>query len=267
MAKTIVEEIREKLEGYVGDYNKALLKKDFNALKEAETNIDGEVKAYKKAKQDSVLYALSQEEDPMMAAVKMLTYPVLRAKLVKEEGEVTGMELVEQDARISLVKVAERCKLPTAWQYKVEKLGLLLSLRAAKELGIPARELKAMTKDYRMNDLSRKVEMGETPDSNTQIVAMIQSIMDEVFPGKGKANSHDAAYMWMAATRAGREAKTIKVCDGRLAHNLFADVANRIVTKGKYTVDYRKVKSTESKTEPDKAAEPETVTIPDENAA
>ena len=110
-----------------------------------------------------------------------------------------------------------------------------------------------------MNELSRKVEMGETPESNTQIVAMIQSIMDEVFPGKGKANSHDAAYMWMAATRAGREAKTIKVCDTRLAHNLFLDVANRIITKGRYEVDYRKVKASEPKT--DAKGEAETVKV------
>lgn len=252
MAKTVCEEIRERLEGYVADYNKALLNKDFNAKQEAETNIKGTVTEYKKARQDAVLYQLSQEADPMMAAIKMLTYTILRPKVMKEEGIETGIELVEAEARINLVKVAERCKLPTAWQYKVEKLGLLLSLRAAKEIGIPARELKSMTKDYRMNDLSRKVEMGETPESNTQIVAMIQSIMDEVFPGKGKANSHDAAYMWMAATRAGREAKTIKVCDTRLAHNLFADVANRIITKGRYDVDYRKVKTTEKKSEPAK---------------
>lgn len=265
MAKTICEEIREKLEAAIGDYNKALLNKDFEAKTEAETNIKGYVAEYKKAKQDAVLYQLSLEADPMMAAVKMLTYPILRAKSVKEDGIETGMELVEGEARVNLVKVAERAKLPTAWQYKVEKIGLLLSLRAAKELGIPARELKSMTKDFRMNDLARKVEMGETPDSNTQIVAMIQTVMDEVFPGKGKANSHDAAYMWMAATRAGREAKSLRVCDTRMAHNLFADVANRIITKGKYTVDYKKVKSTETKAET--KSEPETVVVTDENAA
>ena len=266
MAKTICEEIREKLEAAVSDYNKAILAKDFNAKNEAETNVKGYVAEYKKAKQDSVLYQLSQEAEPMVAAVKMLTYPILRAKSVKEDGIETGMELVDSEARINLVKVAERCKLPTAWQYKVEKLGLLLSLRAAKELGVSARELKSMTKDYRMNDLARKVEMGETPDSNSQIVGMIQTVMDEVFPGKGKANSHDAAYMWMAATRAGREAKTIRVCDARLAHNLFADVANRIITKSKYDVDYKKVKAEGSKTEPAKT-EPETVVVPAESAA
>ena len=266
MAKTICEEIREKLEAAVSDYNKALLNKDFNAKTEAETNIKGYVAEYKKAKQDSVLYQLSKEAEPMVAAVKMLTYPVLRAKSVKEDGIETGMELVESDARVNLVKVAERAKLPTDWQYQVEKIGLLLSLRAAKELGISVRDLKSMTKDYRMNDLARKVEMGETPDSNTQIVGMIQTVMDRVFPGMGKANSHDAAYMWMAATRAGREAKSIKVCDARLAHNLFADVANRIITKGKYTVDYKKVKATETKTEPAKT-EPETTVVTDENAA
>lgn len=256
--KTVCEEIREKLEGAVADYNKALMNKDFNGKQEAETNIKGYISDYKKAKQDAVLYQLSLEEEPMVAAVKMLTYPILRAKPVKEDGIETGVELVETDARVNLVKVAERAKVCPDWQYKVEKIGLLLSLRAAKELGVSARALKNMTKDYRMHDLARKVEMGETPDSNTQIVNLIQSVMDEVFPGKGKANAHDAAYMWMAATRAGREAKTIKVCDSRLAHNLFADVANRIITKGKYDVDYRRVKTEGPKAEAKPEAETET---------
>lgn len=245
---TILEETMTKINGYVDAYNKALLSKAFEAKDEAKSNIDGAIADYKKQKLDSVLYHLSQESDPMMAAVKMLTYNVPRAKVVKEDGVETGIEIVDSPVRVNLVKVAERCNLSTVWKYKVEKLGLLLSLRAAKELNIPAATLASMTKDYRMNDLARKVEMGETPESNTQIVKMIQTILDEVLPESGKkANSHDAAYMWLGATRLGREVKTIKVCDPKLAHNLLVDVFNRIVTDGVYTVDYRKVK--ESKAE------------------
>lgn len=264
MAKTVLEETREKLEGYCDDYNKALLGKDMAAKNEAEANIKDALKQYKKQKFDSVLYQLKQEENPVLAAVRQLTYPILRSKIVRDEGIETGIELVESEARINLVKVCEYCGLSTVWQYKVEKIGLLLALRAAKELKVPASELKAMTKDYRMNDLARKVEMGETPESNTQIVGMIQTVLDEILPKAGKANAHDAAYMWMACTRAGREAKTVKVCDGKTAHNLFMDVANRIVTKGRYTVDYRREKASDVKTEPEKV---ETTEVPDEAVA
>lgn len=253
MSKSVLEQTMEKANGYVQAYNEALLAKNLSAKAEAEENLKGALKEYKKQKLDSVLYHLKQEENPVMAAVRQLTYPVMRSKIVREEGIETGIELVETNVRIPLVKVCEYCGLSTVWQYKVEKLALLLSLRAAKELKIPAAEMKRMTKDFRMNELARKVELGETPESNTQIVAMIQNIMDDLLPGAGKANSHDAAYAWMTCTRAGREAKTVKVCDPRTAHNIMIDVMNRIVTKGRYEVDYRKVK--DSKAEAPKADE------------
>ena len=49
MAKTVLETIKEKLDGYVQDYNKAYLAKSFDSLHEAETNLNSELKAYKKA--------------------------------------------------------------------------------------------------------------------------------------------------------------------------------------------------------------------------
>lgn len=239
--KTILEKTRETLEGLVAKYNKAIVDKSLEAKTEAETAIKSALKDYRKQKLDSVLYRLKQEQNPMMAAVKMLTYPILRTKVIREEGIETRIDLVESNVRVDLVKVAEYCGLSSLWKYKVEKLGLLLAMRAAKELGMPVDELTKMTKDYRMTDLARAEKMGETPSSNTQITKLIQNILDEVLPAAGKANSHDATYMWLASTRAGKEAKTLKVCDGRLAMNLFTDVANRIVTDGVYSVDYKKV--------------------------
>lgn len=268
MSKTVLEMSAERLNGYVADYNKAFLAKSFEAIREADENLTRELKAYKQAACDATMYRLKNSENPILEAVKQLTYEVFRAKTVKDDnGNDCGIELVVSEARIDLVKVCEYCNLPTVWKYKVEKLALLLALRAAKELKIPASEIKVMGYKFKMNELARKEEMGETPSSNTQIVKAIQSIMDEVFPGMGKANSHDAAYMWMASTRAGREAKCIKVADAKMAHRLFADVANRIVTDGRYTVDYKMVKEKAKKDEPAKDEKPETVIVPDETAA
>lgn len=254
--KTVLEQSAERLAGFVDDYNKAFMAKSFDGIKDAEENLKKELKAYKKAASDAVLYRLSGTDNPVLEAVKQLTYQVFRTKMVKDDnGNDCGIELVPTDARIDLVKVCEYCKLSTNWQYKVEKLALLLALRAAKELKIPASEIKVMAWKFRMNELARKQEMGETPESNTQIVTAIQMIMDEVLPGLGKANSHDAAYMWMAATKAGREAKCIKVADAKMAHRLFAEVANRIVTKGRYSVDYKMIKEAKPETKPEAAAE------------
>lgn len=268
MAKTVLETIKERLDGFVTDYNKAYLAKSFDSLHEAETNLNTELKAYKKAAFDAVLYRLKSTDNPVLEAVKQLTYGVFRTKAVKDDnGNEIGIELTPSDARIDLVKVCEYCELSTVWKYKVEKLALLLALRAAKELKIPASEIKVMNYKFKMDELARKEEMGETPSSNNQIVKSIQAIMDEVLPGQGNANSHDAAYMWMASTRAGREAKCIKVADAKMAHRLFAEVANRIVTNGRYEVDYKMVKEKTPKAEPAKDSETVEVPNPEETAA
>ena len=267
MSKTVLETSAERLKEFVEDYNKAFLAKSLDSMHEAEENLNKELKAYKKAAFDAVLYRLKGAENPVLEAVKELTYGVFRAKKVRDDnGNETGIELVPSDARIDLVRVCEYCEISTVWRYKVEKLALLLALRAAKELNIPASEIKVMNFKFKMDEMAREQDMGGTPSSNNQIVKSIQMILDEVLPGLGKANSHDAAYMWMASTRAGREAKCIKVADSKMAHRLFADVANRIATNGRYSVDYRMIKEKAEKPAPAKA-EAETVVVPAEQAA
>lgn len=262
MAKTVLETSAERLNGFVDDYNKAYLAKSLDGISDAEENIKKELKAYRKAAFESVLYRLKQTENPVAEAVKQLTYGVFRTKAVRDDnGKQIGIELVPSEDRINLVKVCEYCDLPTAWQYKVEKLALLLALRAAKELGIPADEIKVMNYKFKMAELARKEKMGETPSSNNQITKAIQTILDEVLPGIGSANSHDAAYMWMAATKEAREIGHVKTADPKTMHRLFAVVSHRIITNGRYHVDYKAEKESAEK------PAPETVEVKDEAAA
>lgn len=258
MAKTILETSAERLNKFVDDYNKAFLAKSLDGMKDAEENLTKELKAYKKAAFEAVLNRLKKSDNPVLEAVKQLTYGVFRAKTVKDDnGNEAGIELVPTDARIDLVKVCEHCELSTVWKYKVEKLALLLALRAAKEIGIPAEEIKVMNYKFKMDELARREKMGETPASNSQITKAIQMILDEVLPGQGKANAHDAAFMWMASTRAGREAKCIKVADAKMAHRLFAEVANRVVTNGRYNVDYKMEREKKSESASAEESKPE----------
>ena len=250
----ILDTIRKNCEGFVTAYNEALRKEDFRAREEAENNLKSELKRYAKQKGDIVVTTLAREKNPVLAAVKTLTYPILKSKKVREDGVETGVELVEDVVRVDLVKVCEAAGLPTAWQYKVEYLGLVMSMRIAKDVNNPA-IAKAMKTDYRMKDLARKLAEGETPTSNTQVVKLVQGIVDEILPGSGKVNNHDIAYLQNVMGKAGKVPKDVIVSNGRKTHEYFLDMLNAIVTGSGYTVSYKKDTKAADASKPEKAEE------------
>lgn len=237
----IIDTIRKNCEGFVNAYNEALRNDEYRNREEAETSLNTELKRYRKQKADDVVSALAKEENPVLAAVRMLEYPVLKARKVREDGVETGIELVEQNVRVDLVKVCEAAGLPTAWQYKVEYLGLVMAIRIAKDLNNPV-IARAMKTDYRMKDLARKLINGETPTSNTQVVKLVQDIKDEILPESGKVNNHDIKYLENVMSRAGREAKTVQLGGTKQMHGFFLDMMNAIITESGYGVSYKKEK-------------------------
>ena len=158
---------------------------------------------------------------------------------------------------MDLVKVCEAANLSTAWQYKVEYLNLIMAIRIAKDLNNPT-IARAMKTDFRMKDLARKLLNGETPTSNTQVIKLIQEIKDELLPESGKVNNYDLRYLENVMTKAGREAKTVQICDVRRFHGYFLDMLNAIITESGYGVSYKKEREKKDET---KKAETETVKV------
>lgn len=245
MAEKIIDTIRKNCDGFVQAYNEALRNREYRNREDAETNLNAELKRYRKQKADDVIAMLAKDENPILAAVQTLEYPVLKAKKVREDGVETGIELVESNVRVDLVKVCEAAGLPTAWQYKVEYLGLVMAIRIAKDLNNPT-IARAMKTDYRMKDLARRLANGETPTSNTQVVKLVQDIKDEILPGSGKVSNHDIKYLENVMSRAGREAKTVQLGGTKQMHGFFLDVLNAIITESGYGVSYKKERAKEA---------------------
>ena len=163
----------------------------------------------------------------------------------------------ERRAQIDLVKLCKALGIAHLWEYKVEKFGNLLCMRAAKELGWSDAQIKQIERLYYCNALSRKEDMGTVPTSNNQIVKLLQQVIDAVLPldaetGKSKyrCNSHDVAYLLMAYTkRNGKKKLTIEVAKNSFVHRLVMDVMHRIVTGATYDLKYqmRKEEPTEAK--------------------
>ena len=246
------ESLRKDIEVRINAYNALIAKKgDFAAMNRVEAELKEAEAAYADQQMREAFDWCKKQDDPILAAVTKYSYPVLAHRLNREEGIVTGMELVEDRTKqIDLVKLCKALSLNHLWEYKVERLGNLLCMRAAKELGWNDDQIRQIERLYYCNALSHKEEMGAVPTSNNQIVKLLQMVLDAVLPmdaktGKAKyrCNSHDVAYLLMAYTkRNGKKKLTIEVAKNAFVHRLVMDVMHRIVTGATYDLKYQMVK-------------------------
>lgn len=278
----VLESLRKDIEVRINAYNGLIIKKgDFAAMNRLEGEIRDAEAAYAEQQMREVFAECKKQPEPILAAVERYDYPILAHRLNREEGVVTEMVLVEDRTKqIDLVKLCKALGIAHLWEYKVEKFGNLLCMRAAKELGWSDAQIKQIERLYYCNALSHKEDMGTVPTSNNQIVKMLQQVIDAVLPldpetGKSKyrCNSHDVAYLLMAYTkRNGKKKLTIEVAKNSFVHRLVMDVMHRIVTGSLYDLKYqmRKEESEAKKADvpaPKKEKKPvvsdsETVSIP-----
>lgn len=146
--------------------------------------------------------------NPMIAAVLQFYVDVIKVKELrdKETNAITGVKLEVRKARIDLEKLCDFGHLDKRWSYDASQLLALLSLREIDVFKISPAEL-ATRSYYFINGVRRK-KAGETPDSNTQIVKLLQAIVDEaifVDDGTGKntfrCTNHDIAFIQDAVTK------------------------------------------------------------------
>lgn len=191
-----------------------------NAVKEALKENDLAVYAAKKtalenavdewnANLQNVAYEeLIQQECPIIAAVKMFYVEGYKVKETtdKETGKITDVTLEKRSRRIDLKKFCEWGHLDTAWVHSAAELRDLLEARETEVYSLKPSELAK--KSYYFLAVMRKKESGETPDSNTQIVRLLQRVIDEaIFVDNGsgknvyKCTNHDLAFIQDAVTK------------------------------------------------------------------
>lgn len=253
-----LNDLRDEIIGKIGAYNAALKENDAAKLGLIEQELRETEQSYAEAKCVEVFGELKESENPVKAAIEKHSYLVVSHRPTREEGVVTGFELVEDKVRqIDLVRFCKFCKLPTGWQFMVEKFNQLLALRAANELKLSKAQINKICDSFYMNSLARQVEMGETPDSNTAICKQLQKVLDAVLfedNGKGKnvyrVNNHDVAYILMCYSKRGKKVLSVSLAKNAYMHRLFLDVAHRVVTNKAYDLEYRMVSAAEKASEP-----------------
>lgn len=196
-AQSTLKEVVEALhKGDLVAYNKGM-----SALKEKVSNLNLSVCNVEYDK-------FMQAENPMIAAVKQFYIEVFKIKEERDKDSdlITGVSLEKKKARIDLEKFCDFGRLDKAWASKSAKLLALLTLRETDVYSIKASDLSK--KSYYFISAATKKKSGETPDSNTQIVSLLQEIIDgAIFVDNGngknayKCNNHDIAFIQDAVTK------------------------------------------------------------------
>ena len=251
-------EIREQALKNIDAYNKALSESDLKKMNELDVALKQLEIDYQNEMAKVVYQECLATENPMLSAITKYSYNVIAHKDKKEEDIVVERVLNDDKVRqIDLLKfckysqdIKAKNKLDCAWQYDVMAFNQLLCLRSAKELKFTPAQVKKIAQTYYMEELARKINLGETPDSNTQICKQLQAVVDKILfkdDGKGKnaykVNNHDVAYMLMIYTKKGKSALAVQVAKHDFMRRIIADVLYRIVTDGKYSLEYKQIKA------------------------
>lgn len=251
-----MNEIKATLEAKAQEYNGLLLEKKYDKIPAITKEMDELVQDYAKKAKEEFIETSKAAENPLVDALTRLTYNVVAYRDVADkETNVVTRTIVDKVRQISLADLysAIPSKFHASnWKYYVEKLNLLMCLWVAMELGAPASEIEKIKSDFRMQAASRDIAMGKTPTSNTQLLAQVQTTIDQILYDeetveiKGKTQnrnryrvtSHDVVFLRHAYTKLGREVKHISTLNhGKLALVL-AQIMNEKLTNTGYKADY-----------------------------
>jgi hypothetical protein len=250
-------EIETKMKQQVSKANAAISKKDKVALYDLLPSFTKLEDDYEGIQKTIIFDRLKAKPSPKEALVLEQTFITLRHKVHKDKDNrnvITKVTLEEVSRPLILLEFCKYAKLCTDWQYPASKGKTMLALKTAEGVGYTAHELQQILDSKYIMDAARDIDMGKTPTSNTQIVKLLQSIIDAmIFRGDGeqnelRVNNYDANFLIEGfAVVSKKRALTLKMPNDRDFHRSLTQVCYRLLTGGRYDVDYGQFSSTATK--------------------
>ena len=241
-----LQELRASVEEKVKAYNEVFQDKKFDESFKIDQEITEAVNEYTGIVRDMCFEDCKTSDDPMLAAVKRLSFITIGVKDATEgEDKVPVRSVIDRERQIDLLKLHKYCDGIGAdhnWPYMVEKFNMLLTAQKAIDLGIA--DLKAINDSYAMSDISRGIDMGKNPTSKTNILKTLRGIIAAMLGEEfaNKATSHDVNFLLSVYSRKNRKALTVTCANHKYMRGYVMEICHRIVTDKAYEVDYKKTK-------------------------
>lgn len=236
--------LRADAETLIQLYNDAYQTAKFDEAHKLGLKIDEKINEYTSIARDECFAELLASDDPMLEAVKRLSYQTIRTKTRKEGDEKIPVMFIEDSEKsINLLRLHKAAKdgigKDEKWYAMIEKLNFLLTAKKAEDLGIDPR---TVNDSYAMSKIARELDMGATPTSNTNLLNTVQMIVTAMIGEEYKATSHDVKFLNSIYSRKSRKALTVTCANHKFLTGYMAEICNHIVTKEPYKIEFRTIK-------------------------
>lgn len=240
-----LQELRATVEEKVKAYNEAFQEKKFSESVVIDTEITSAINEYTSIVRDMCFEDCKNSDNPMLAAVRMLSFMTIGVKDELEgETKIPVRSVIEKERQIDLLKLHKYCGGIGAdknWVYIVERFNMLMTVQKAVDLGI---DPKAINDSYAISEIAKALDLGKNPVSKTNILktlrGVISAMMGEEF--EKKANSHDVNFLLSIYSRKNRKALTVTCANHKYMRGYVMEICHRIVTDGTYGIEYKKLK-------------------------
>lgn len=246
---TKLEELRASVEADVKSYNEAYQEKRFTESDELDKKITEAINEYTGIVRDMCFADCKAADDPMLAAVRMLTFTTIGIKDTEEgegDAKIAVRSVIEKERQIDLLKLhkfvgGDGIGADKTWPNMAEQFNLLLTAQKAKDLGI---DPKSINDSYAMSEIARGIDLGKNPTSNTNILKTLRKVIAAMLGEEyaNKAVSHDVNFLMSVYSRKSRKALTVSCANHKYLRGYLAEICHRIVCDKKYEVDYKKAK-------------------------
>ena len=227
----------------VKEYNDAQQEGRGNDVIRLDEDITDRVNKYTAAARDLCFEDCKATGDPMMAAIKRLTFNTITIKDEKKDEDKVPVRTIEPKTRpIDLLKLDAYCSgigVDPNWKHIAQKFNCLLTMRTCKELGI---DPKSVNDSYAMSEIAAELDMGKTPTSNTQMLKCINTLIAAMVGDTYHAESHEVSYLLMIYTKKGRNALSVACANHSKFVGYIAEIAHKIIMCEEYDVEYKRKK-------------------------
>ena len=222
--------------------------KDTDTYNMCKENLDKELTSLNSAVKTQVYVQLA--ESPMPIAKAVATYYITSYKLVEEHdkttGAIKGLDIAKvTNTRLNIADFVKFAKLDKDWLYKCDQLLALMQLRKTDVYALSEADLLA-TSPFFIRKANEKLA-GNTPDSNTQVVKLLQEIVNETIGNgeqKYKVTIHDIMFIEDAVYSYNRKAEcAIKATRSAQFVYVIVSVLFKILNDKAYEVQNNKIKT------------------------
>ena len=234
-------QLRSETEALVKSYNEAIQDGKLEEAIKSERDMDEKINEYTSIAQIVCFEDCRNTEDPMLTAVKALTYMTISVKDEQkgDDKKIAVRSLIDKERQIDLLKLDKYCNgigANKSWMYIVQKMNFLLTAQKAVDLGI---DPKSVNDSYAMSDIAREFDMGKNPTSKTNLLKTLQMVIEAMLGTEYKATSHDVNFLMSIYAKKNRKALTVSCANHRHFRNYIMEVCHRIVTGKTYNLEYK----------------------------